>query len=516
MPIRISQKLKRELPENQRKGLDTYLWKQSNGKCYLCGDKFNKTKDMIEADHVEPQAEKGIKARSRANLALAHRDCNSFKSSHSSIRVAPFLKFKRFLEKRDFIAQYGECQEHFSIKPKKIHIDINRKARTAKFHLGDAVREVPVFKEEVGDRTYKYCFVEVPRDALFNDDKCQPRTIKPNQVLAIYTDISHNPLHEPPSCRVERRKSAVPLLMFDGQHKTVSYWLSGKKTIVVKVYLDFDADSAIRLVNSIQAKIPKLKLSSFELSSKFSEEWRAQFDQYVEEVGEDKASEAGFIKWIKTDLRQRAKAAFSAALVKGVIEHEDLLLAKYIQLAGRPKSESSLLQETKFVNHVVKKLLRLAPLPDEGDEGLRKRERELKMVVFILNAFTKTAFEPAGKGQMTDEQIEIRRRLCFQASLKYFATTMKKVVENIVDALSVETAFTDHDVKQAQRAKISAAVVRFVEHPVWKTELNKTKKLRNVEIALSKNQEIDHALHTVGLTAGYMTKMDDLQSEWFK
>lgn len=75
MPIRISATLRASLPADERSDLEQYLWDQSGGRCHLCEEAFNRASDTIDADHEVPVAEGG--AASRANLRLAHRECNA-------------------------------------------------------------------------------------------------------------------------------------------------------------------------------------------------------------------------------------------------------------------------------------------------------------------------------------------------------------------------------------------------------------------------------------------------------
>ena len=135
----------------------------------------------------------------------------------------------------------------------------------------------------------------MPQVAIFSDQAVQPRTIRDTHVWAIYSDIMKNPLHEPPSLRIEPQGTSgkVSLLMFDGQHKTVANWLMGRDTVVAKIYLNLEEVQAIELVNSIQAKIKKLPLSAFELAAKMSDEWQTHWRLYAAKRGRRPLSGVG-------------------------------------------------------------------------------------------------------------------------------------------------------------------------------------------------------------------------------
>jgi len=51
--------LRNKLPEQQREGLEDYLWAESGGKCNLCEQPMNLAADIIEPDHDVAEAEGG-------------------------------------------------------------------------------------------------------------------------------------------------------------------------------------------------------------------------------------------------------------------------------------------------------------------------------------------------------------------------------------------------------------------------------------------------------------------------
>lgn len=332
--VKISSKIRRELPLGETLGISEYLWAQSGGQCYLCGRQMNVATEDVVADHVIA-AEQGGET-TRANLKLTHTQCNSFKKNYPTLSVTPFLRLRAFFQDKENVVRYADALEHFGFEPVRSVIEGDIAAgNILKWHFPQNVLTksvVLVDRDGRGDE-YLYTFVEVPRDAIFNDDDCQPRTIKLQQILAIYNDLQVNPLHEPPSCRLHSDGSSdgvglsAKLLMFDGQHKSIASWMHGKERLSVKIYLDMDRDRTIQLVNSIQSRIKKLPLSSFEHALKFSEEWSSRLLQYEDAVGTDETSEQGLIDWLKPAERQRAKSAAQAALIRQIIDDDDIIFS---------------------------------------------------------------------------------------------------------------------------------------------------------------------------------------------
>jgi hypothetical protein len=261
MPIRISKSLVSKLPEDQREGLEDYLWAKAGKKCFLCEEPLNRAAEPIEADHDIPEAEGG--PNDRDNLNLAHVGCNRAKRAAKSVDVRPYLKLTAAIRKKGGFVNYGQLLTHFGIKPGPSVVERTDEAVELEFPDGSTAK-AQVFTDRNNEGDFDYAFVEVPREALFNDDECQPRTIKLPQIWAIYTDVQTNPLHEPPGCRLipVKGEKQFRLAMFDGQHKTIANWMCGRDTIVAKLYLQITQDQAIRLVNSVQAKIKKLPLST--------------------------------------------------------------------------------------------------------------------------------------------------------------------------------------------------------------------------------------------------------------
>lgn len=512
--IKISKALKSKLPEKQQIDLEDRLWEQSNGRCFLCEEELNRASDDIQVDHDEAEIEGG--KTSIENLNLAHKSCNAAKRNNPTVNIKPYLKLQAFIKKHDGPVRYGECTKHFGIKPKSVVLSY-QKPNSVRIELpGNEIVECPVFQSTNSEGPFKYCFVEVPREALFNDDECQPRNIKLPQVWAIYVDIQKNPLHEPPGCRLLKDGGSMKLLMFDGQHKTVASWMYGQKSIVVKLYLDISLAQTIRLVNSVQAKIKKLPLSPFEIAAKLADEWQGQLSEYESDVGAEQMSEQGFIAWLKPNDRRRGKQAFEEARLQNILEIEGFSLIRFVKHGAGVSPEHELIPEATFKSKLLKEMVHTKPLATVGDEGEVRRNREAENIVKVLNYFSSKVFEPNGEGVVLNEpQKEMRRRFAYQAALKFLGEMLPKVVGNIClkepDTVFLDTKFTDE-----QWDRITAAIDRLVNHPVWTKDFKIGAKAKAVEESLLKNQGLKESLTAVGLTFGYIVGGEELAGDWYK
>lgn len=508
--IMLSKTLLKSLPADEQSNADERLWIKSGGKCFLCGDHMNRAAEVLEIDHDIPSSAGG--KDEIANLNVVHRHCNRFKKNHPSVNVRPFLKFQAFVRGKGDNLKYDGCVEYFGVAVKPVVVS-ERANGVVRFELPDnSTRDVPTYTESRAGRTFRYCFVDLPMSAIGNDDLCQPRTVKLPHVWSILSDLQFNPLHEPPACRFEGPADGSPrqLLMFDGQHKTLSVWLSGENRVVTKVYLDMTAASAITLVNSIQSKIKKLPLSPFELSAKLSDEWAGKLAAYESAVDPNDISEKGFLDWFSDPVeKRRAKEAWIAALIQRVLSDPTLDLANYVKRAGGPAPQGPSITETSAKKKVLEQLLHLSPLSEKGEQMHDMRERELSSIVRLLNQFTQTAFE---LGASSSPQAQERmKRMMFQSSLQYIAGLLRQLFANIM-AEKPEAAFLKGEPTPQRWELIEAGIKRIIEHPIWTADWNHSDKTKAVYEALQKNQNAEDAFEAVGLRLGYVVGADALKA----
>lgn len=510
--INISKSLRERLPEPERNGIADFLWDKSGGLCHLCGAPMNRASDSLEADHDVPESEGG--ATNRANLCLAHSTCNRAKGKYSSAEIRPYLRLKSFIQSRGGVVKYDDCAQHFEISQGTSNLTLN--ADQAKFEFADgSIRTVPLFSERRGGKDVRYVFVDAPRCAIFNDADCQPRVIKEAHAWAIFQDLRLNPLHEPPSCRILTSGDGLRLAMFDGQHKAIATWMRGDQRVAIKVYLDMTKDEAIRLVNSIQAKIKKLPLSPFELAAKMSDEWSAKLRVYEAQVDPAQASEQGFIDWLESADRTRGTQAFKMALVQDLLDlgPTDLPILEYVELTGRPRTSKSLIKEAAFKGKVLERMIQTKPLSNSGPAGQACRANEKQNITTVLNLVHELIFEPEPEGgEMSPQQIERRRRFAYQSSLAYCSSLLRAIYRQTF-ATEPDRAFLDRAPKPEELVLIRNAVTRLANHPVWTAEFD-TQKMQAVKAALQTNQDAKQAFEAVHLKLGYLVGADDLPTNW--
>jgi hypothetical protein len=497
--IHISQTLRSKLPEAERDTIEEALWEKSKQHCYLCEEKLNRAADSIEPDHDIPEADGGQTALS--NLNLAHAECNRAKRNAKTVPIRPYLKLKAFLRRTGPVLKYDGILPHFGINPKACHFEVA--GNVAKFELPDGShRDAPIHSESNPLGHFEYVFVELPREAMFNDNEVQPRTIKEAHAWRIYADLQHNPLHEPPSARIVSDGTMSKLVMFDGQHKTIANWMMDRASVVVKVYLNLDTNQATRLVNSIQSSVPKLPLSPFEIAAKMEQEWRARLDEYEAAVGPEDASEEGFLRWLPQIDRARARRAFTEALIQGQLDNPDLRVRAFVRRSGEAAPAGGLaVNEATLKNKVLGRMVRTKPLPDKGEAFTTYRLVEVENVAFLLNALTDRALMPQeGEEALSPARVAAARRMLYQSSLAYICDLLVKLFQHttMVDELG------QRRLDASERTDIEARIGRLVDHPVWSEDHNRDDRMKAVQGALERNQEARAAFEEVALDLAYL------------
>lgn len=507
VPYNISKNLIKRLPSEEQgtqESIGKQLLDKSGGLCSLCDGPLKVASEVLEADHTE--AEAGGGPTTLANLDLAHQDCNRTKRDLSNAQARPYLRFRRFIREQGGRIKYDKAAQHFDIDPKPSKVEIG-KTVLCDFSDGTSA-EAPVHVELVAGNEIQYAFIEVPRVALLNDKDVQPRIIRHGHAFSIYNDLLRNPLHEPPSCRLgEPQEDGLrPLLMFDGQHKTVATWMADRETVVVKVYLNMDRDQANFLVNSIQAKIKKLPLSAFELSAKMADEYRAKVEEYETEMAQTggEASESGYLKWFDAGQeRNRATAALKEAWVQNVVDHPgEFRLMDHLAATGAEGADTGL-TENMVKTKVIGRMLHDKPLAVSFDESTERRVQEAETITWMVNQVVDLLVVPDEEsGELTPQQVEARRRLFKQGSLSYVAELLAQVYRHLT-IKGGDKAMLDGTPTAEQRDAIEKAITNICGHPVWTAALDRDEMMAAVKLALERNQNVKEAFEGVALTLSY-------------
>ena len=495
----ISKALIKRLPSEEQgdvAGIVSLFMAKQGAICALCDGIINENNDDLALDHIVPESDDG--PTSLANLQLTHASCNHAKRNSDNGDIRPYLRLRRFINDSSGNLNYSGLQPHFGISPKESTI-----RREAPNQLGYSIpgvvkkQHAPVFRDILGNGDIvDYCFIEVTRDTIFNDESVQPRNIKLEHLNSIFLDLYRNPLHEPPSCRCDLSSPKTKILMFDGQHKTVANWMRGRNTIVIKLYLDLSEESAIHLVNSIQAKIKKLTLSAFELAAKMADEFKNALNAYESGLpNESSASEAGFIAWLPTDTRNRGKSALASAVISSVLDSEELTLKKFTETRGTLVTFT----ETTIKNKILGPLLYTKPLTVPSQESSDAREAEVYNAIRIVNRVMTKVFDLADDEELTP-QLRLRAsRMSYTQALQFVFTLCRQIyAHNVI--ISPSTAIMGKRPTTEQWIAIERSIDEVIDHLIWTAPDDSNDYIKPILNRLKNNEEVTSLMDGVALS----------------
>jgi hypothetical protein len=518
--IQISSSLKAKISDsNFKENIEDMLRQKSGGKCFLCNKEFNFASDLIHADHDIPDSHGG--PTDYDNLNLAHEICNKFKRDNPSLQAKKFLPFRSFLEINTF-AKFNDVADHyFKIQSKPVVTMMKGSdAVQIQFPNGTQTRDLTIYEEvKPNGRKYRYVFTQVPVETIFNDD-VQPRAMKQAHVFKIFQDLHVNPLHEPSSVRLESDLvdgGTNKFLMFDGQHKTVAKMLvseGGNSLIDLKIYLNLSQADANALVNTIQAKIIKLGLTKSEFAAKMGDEFKNEFDNYVEYCNSNgkEITEEGFINFTDRAKQAHNKKTLMQARINDVIKQEvfDFRILNTVEGVSILKDKKSIIKEATFINKLIDPLLYSKPLktPINNDES-RILERE--NIKLILNLFYDLCLQ-YDESTVTDDDLIKIHRIKSQSALNLFIHLIKSCYCHLLLAPNDQEILTKK-LLEDKKTELEAAVLKFADHPIWIQSEHHSTKVENFYNTLQKNQSLIEIADQMKLKLAYLLDVEQLSGK---
>ncbi|WP_042377031.1 hypothetical protein [Gordonia alkanivorans] len=102
---------------------------------------------------------------------------------------------------------------------------------------------------------------------------------------------------------------------------------------------------------------------------------------------------------------------------------------------------------------------------------------------------------------MTEIEKEWARRKVYQSALAYIATLISELWDHI--AIKSKQPMS-HELDDGQQQQLRDGIERLVAHPVWTADFDRDSRMRDVKVALEKNQGVPQALEAVGLDLSYL------------
>jgi len=268
------------------------------------------------------------------------------------------------------------------------------------------------------------------------------------------------------------------------------------------------------LVNSIQSLIKKLPLSSLELSAKMSEEYTAQFQDYVAQLGLGHSpSEAGFFASMPRLDQSRAKRAFTVGLVDALRDEEAPKIFGFTR-KGVKKESHRTITETALISRLLAPLIDSKPLEDPNYS--EKRERERRNVARMLDYLTDICFSADSfKEDHIEPRDRIRQeRMSNQGSLSQIGYLLHLIFSRLSPYGETEQPLLNHEPTSDQWSDIEKCIARLAVHPLWTHPLDTTVNMVALENSMQRNQNVRAAFMSVQLNYDYLTGEGAPAANW--
>jgi len=224
----------------QHQALETQLWSQQNGKCFISEESIDLKLDKVDVDHIIPTRDNGKDDPSNFALTLEHY--NRSKQA-ADLRIARILaRFERIKEGadsddrganlNDVLKAYGGAQADLRVK-----LDESIVTYVA---IGNGHEEkitAPLYRDKLSGM--QHFFAELPIEVLHHDERINPRPIGANLRGLIEEFHKRRPQLQIALAWMETSK--VPqtrVHVFDGQHKTAAQILLGVRRIPVRIFVN--------------------------------------------------------------------------------------------------------------------------------------------------------------------------------------------------------------------------------------------------------------------------------------
>jgi len=374
------------LSKEKKDLLTKKLGEIQNHKCYICQEKINLDLNITNIDHIIPLAKRG--KDSEENFALTHESCNKAKQD-ADLRIARILcKLKKIQEKisreenraaslKDILLEYGGARKEFKSE---------QDGKILSYSFGDnKINEQIIFKDKLsGEKT---CFIEVPIEYIFHDDRINPRGINSSISKLIKEFYKGNPQLHLSLARIHDNK----LKIFDGQHKAVAQILLGIKKLVLRVFIDPEIERLTETNTNAGSVLRQIAFDKSIMSqlndTLYLERIRKYQKDHKLEESDFSFSEQKLVDYFKGE-NVNIKKYIVDSIKKNITHSRENKLKDYVDFEGKAKElpiSYSAFDKTFLRLFINPKLILETLINYKDDEGLNPRELEINQIIKILN-----------------------------------------------------------------------------------------------------------------------------------
>lgn len=382
------------LSNEERQALSENLLGAQHGNCFICGELIDPVVHAghIDIDHVEPTKAGGKDGPD--NFAITHASCNRAKQT-SNLRVARLLAaFDKIRESvsdenrppnlGDVLSKYGGAKF-----PTSLSLESNSlKLAYPEIGENDILTET-IYEDEMSG--FRSAFINVPIEYLHHDDHINPRAIGKNLKKLVEEFHRKRPqLHIALGWINTTEGTATRIRIFDGQHKAAAQILLGTKRLLVRVFIDPDADTLLTANTHAGTTLRQVAFDKSVQRSLGSSLLADRMTRYRQDRGmnqdDESFTERDLVNHFKGESREMKRYILDWVR-NSITTHSNNKLRDYIDYGGRgtemPLSYSTI--EKTFYSLFVYNELLTTPFNHKSEEGTNPREIEIEQIVRLMN-----------------------------------------------------------------------------------------------------------------------------------
>ena len=472
------------LSEERYRLLTERLYKQQEGKCFICSKDMDLELHDTNIDHIVPLVNNG--KDSEINFALVHEHCNKSKLD-ADLNIARILakledikssvaKNKQAtLEDVLNVFDGGKYDFKYKVENKRIKYTFNE--------LGTEVYEAPIYIDHLsGEET---AFIEVPIEYIHHDKLINPRGINNSIRLLIKEFYKKNPQLHLSLARIDDKKIKI----FDGQHKAVAQILLGTRKMALRLFLKPDVERLIETNTNAGSKLKQIafdksiirQLHNTLLNEKI-EEYQKGHNMAIDDYSFSEQDLVEYFKGERGNIKQYIINSQKDNITRGS------KLTDYIDFEGKGKEKPisySAFEKTFLSIYINSKTILNTPMNDKDDENPRVLESvQLKKLCDILADTIYIGKFDISIGTYRIEQQIIKKKdkditddhlIAYRISKEEILVNWLKIISNIIRSYFLNTG-TDYDDDNLFQQKIpdqlwtniEKFVKNFISLPVWK------------------------------------------------
>jgi hypothetical protein len=377
------------LSEKEYEDLTNNLYKIQSGICYICQKPIDLELQGTNIDHIVPLANKG--KDSDDNFAVTHETCNKSKQDANLYIARVLHKLKDIQEKvsheknktaslKEVLSQFDGSKHDFKYKCNNNYIE----------YSFDGIKDVTIYKTPIFIDLLsqeKFCFIDVPIEYLFHDDKINPRGINNSINLLVKEFYKGNPQLHLTLARIDENK----IKLFDGQHKAVAQLLLGSKKLLVRLFISPNVDRLTETNTNAGSTLRQIAFDKSIMRQLNNTLYYERVRKYQTDHGlaEDnfEFSEEQLVEYFKGE-NVNIKKYIIDSIKHSITYSKENRMKDYIDFEGKAKElpiSYSAFEKTFLSQFIDSKLILNTNIGFKTDEGLNPRELEINQIVKLLN-----------------------------------------------------------------------------------------------------------------------------------